>query len=107
MIGDDNRKRINWPLAKIEKLIEGRDGVIRVAVLKTKDGILKRPLQRIYPLEICSDDMNGNDMREKVIEQSVSDDINEKNCEPKTDCNTEEIKKTRSGRIVKKPDYYK
>lgn len=107
MIGDDNRKRINWPLARIEKLIEGRDGVIRVAVLKTKDGILKRPLQRIYPLEICSDDMNGNDMREKVIEQSVSDDINEKNCEPKTNCNTKEIIKTRSGRIVKKPDYYK
>jgi len=50
----------NWPLAKIEKLIEGRDGVARVAVLKTKDGILKRPLQRIYPLEICSNDVNGS-----------------------------------------------
>lgn len=107
MIGDDNRKRINWPLAKIEQLIDGRDGVIRVAVLKTKDGILTRPLQRIYPLEICSDDMNGDDMRKKVIEQSIPDNINEKNCEPEIDCNTNEIKKTRSGRIVKKPDYYR
>lgn len=104
MIGDDNRKRINWP--KIEKLIEGRDGVVRVAVLKTKDGILKRPLQRIYPLEICSNDVNGSDMREKVINQPILEEINQEKCETKTDYNTKDIIKTQSGRIVKKPDYY-
>ena len=27
LIGDDQHKRINWPLARVEELIAGRDGV--------------------------------------------------------------------------------
>ncbi|XP_043466423.1 uncharacterized protein LOC122501193 [Leptopilina heterotoma] len=52
IIGDDNHKRIDWPLGKIEKMFVGRDGNVRVVMLKTKEGRLKRPVQRIYPLEI-------------------------------------------------------
>ena len=51
LIGDDNYKRIDWPLIRVEELIKGRDKTNRVAVLKTKDGKLKRPIQRIYPLK--------------------------------------------------------
>ncbi|XP_058810071.1 uncharacterized protein LOC131675193 [Phymastichus coffea] len=102
LIGDDNKKRIDWPLAKIEKLIQGRDGVARVAVLKTKDGILKRPLQRIYPLEIgCEDRKEIELMCGK--EQSMNDKTaaEENKFEPSPN-----VVKTRSGRVVKKPNYY-
>ena len=56
LIGDDIHKRIDWPLARVEKLILGRDGTARVAVLKTKAGQFKRPIQRLYPLEISRED---------------------------------------------------
>ncbi|XP_051156740.1 uncharacterized protein LOC127278863 [Leptopilina boulardi] len=53
LIGDDNHKRMDWPLARIVNVIPGRDGKVRVFILRTKNGLLKRPIQRIYPLEIC------------------------------------------------------
>lgn len=34
---DDNKRRLNWPLAIIQKLVPGKDGKIRVAYLKTAD----------------------------------------------------------------------
>ncbi|UYV68872.1 hypothetical protein LAZ67_6001388 [Cordylochernes scorpioides] len=36
LIGNEDQKRIDWPMAKIEELIPGRDGKIRVARVKTK-----------------------------------------------------------------------
>ena len=32
LIGDDNKKRLDWPLAKIKELVIGRDGIPRVAI---------------------------------------------------------------------------
>lgn len=43
LIGDDNRKRSNWPLARIDKLIEERVRLARIVVLKAKEGKFKRP----------------------------------------------------------------
>ncbi|XP_078051448.1 uncharacterized protein LOC144477596 [Augochlora pura] len=92
MIGDDNRKRVIWPLARIEELVVGRDGVVRVAVLKTKEGRLKRPIQRLYPLELEVDaaDEEGAAIHEKanMVEKRI----------------LEKEMRTRSGRIVKRPD---
>ncbi|CAL8114380.1 unnamed protein product [Orchesella dallaii] len=56
MIGHDNQKRLNWPIGRIEELIKGKDGQIRVVKVKTEDGMLLRPIQRIYPLETYEDD---------------------------------------------------
>lgn len=50
LIGNDNTKRLDWPLAKIEDLIPGRDGRVRVVRLKSANGELIRPIQRVYPL---------------------------------------------------------
>ena len=86
-------------------MIEGRGGVVKVAILKTKDGTLKRALQRIYPLEIENNDVNGNHMR-KLISDKPTSDVNEEKRKPETSLNTEEIVKTRSGRTVKKSAYY-
>ncbi|GFS58772.1 integrase catalytic domain-containing protein [Trichonephila clavipes] len=49
LVGDDNKKRLFWALAKIIELIPGRDGKIRTVRLKTQHGKMLRPIQRIYP----------------------------------------------------------
>jgi len=52
IVGADNKKRFDWPLGRIVELIPGRDGKIRVARVKTASGLLLRPIQRLYPLEM-------------------------------------------------------
>jgi hypothetical protein len=56
LVGDDNKKRLNWPLGRIESLQRGKDDNIRVATVKTAEGRLTRPLQRLYPLEVSTDE---------------------------------------------------
>ena len=61
VVHDDDHPRGYWKLAVIEKLIVGRDRLACGAVLQlsSKDGqhtTLQRPLQRLYPLEISSED---------------------------------------------------
>lgn len=51
LIGSDNKKRVDWPLARIIEIIKGRDGVSRVAKVKTQNGEIIRPFQRLYRLE--------------------------------------------------------
>ncbi|GFQ95538.1 DUF5641 domain-containing protein [Trichonephila clavata] len=63
LIGDDNKKRLFWPMAKIIELIPGRDGKIRTVKLKTQHGTVLRPVQRVYPLEIRT---NENCVTEEV-----------------------------------------
>ena len=53
----DDSPRGFWNLAKVEKLITGRDGHVRGAVIRvpTNNGqttLLQRPLQLLYPLEM-------------------------------------------------------
>lgn len=53
-IGNDQLKRLDWPLGKITQLFPGRDGKVCVAKLKTATGELVRPVQRLYPLELSA-----------------------------------------------------
>ncbi|UYV66669.1 hypothetical protein LAZ67_4002499, partial [Cordylochernes scorpioides] len=82
LIGQDNTKRIIWPVGKIVKLYLGKDGVNRVARVKTSTGEWLRPVHRLFPLE------------------STSEETPEKACGDKKKTLT--IKK-RSGREVRKP----
>ena len=52
-LGVENSKIMDWPLAVIEELIPGRDGEVRLVRLRTASVVLLRPIQRVYPLEIC------------------------------------------------------
>ncbi|GFY32812.1 RNase H domain-containing protein [Trichonephila clavipes] len=54
LIGDDIRKRMHRPLAKVIRLIPGKDGKIRTVELKTRNGTMLRPIQRACPLELHS-----------------------------------------------------
>ena len=60
---DGNQKGNKWQLGKIEKLIGGKDKIIRGAEVKVleqnkKPTVIMRPLQRLFPLE-----MNENKIR--------------------------------------------
>ena len=45
-------KRI-WPLARVQEVFMGRDGLVRAAVLKSQKGIYRRPVQELVRLEIA------------------------------------------------------
>ncbi|XP_035213654.1 uncharacterized protein LOC118187522 [Stegodyphus dumicola] len=54
LIGCENLKRVNWPIARVQELCTSRDGRVRVVKVKTRNGILIRPVRKLYPLEVCS-----------------------------------------------------
>ncbi|GFX05535.1 integrase catalytic domain-containing protein [Trichonephila clavipes] len=66
LIEDTNSKRIYWPLAKVIKLIPGRDGRVRVVEVSTSSGSFLRPIQRLYPLEVSGTDIP--DLPEQIKE---------------------------------------
>ncbi|GFV05455.1 integrase catalytic domain-containing protein [Trichonephila clavipes] len=76
LVGDDNKKRLFWALAKIIELIPGRDGKIRTVRLKTQHGKMLRPIQRIYPLEIRSNENLQRGMEESIptVSETLSPD---------------------------------
>ena len=81
----DTKPRGFWKLARITKLVSGQDGHVRGAELKVaspgkKAHTLKRPLQRLYPLEIpnpSSDERVEQPIREPEIETQTT---RKKNC---------------------------
>ncbi|CAG7837087.1 unnamed protein product [Allacma fusca] len=58
LVGSDNSKRMDWPLAKVMEILPGKDGHVRVVRVKLATGEYLRPVQRIYPLEIPTGDAN-------------------------------------------------
>ncbi|XP_018343350.1 PREDICTED: uncharacterized protein LOC108749269 [Trachymyrmex septentrionalis] len=74
LIGNDNQKRLDWPLARVTELILGKDNKPRVVRLKTASGELTRPVQRIYSLEMDDEfNVNKNVLIEKRKESLNSD----------------------------------
>jgi len=64
LISDDNKKRVSWRTGRITDLIKGKDGIARGAVVVVVNnnglGVLRRPINKLIPLE-C-----GNEQEEKV-----------------------------------------
>lgn len=61
IVHDDDQPRGLWRLGRIERLIVGSDNQVRGAVVKVKTKkrkptFLKRPVQKLYPLEINDDE---------------------------------------------------
>ena len=48
---DEFTKRGKWPLGRITKVMPGRDGVVRMVEVQTRDGRYTRPIAVIYKLE--------------------------------------------------------
>ena len=51
----DETPRINWKMGVVTELFKGRDEHIRSVAVKTASGIIKRPVTKLYPLEIECD----------------------------------------------------
>jgi hypothetical protein len=59
LIKENNVSRMEWPLGRVIRLVTSEDGVVRGAVLQTKDGVRKRPVNKLCPLEIKRQDDAG------------------------------------------------
>ncbi|GBM93723.1 hypothetical protein AVEN_6897-1 [Araneus ventricosus] len=109
LVGSDYTKRLNWPLGRVIELFQGKDNIERVAKLRVANGEIIRPIQRIYLLE-----MSSNEISKSVPEniESVAD-INDDANRLHTDSNEhflqadthqkgqlQTVKKTRFGRRI-------
>lgn len=50
---EPNLVRGEWPLGRIIQVYPGDDGVVRVVDVKTKNGVLKRPVSKIVPVVLA------------------------------------------------------
>ena len=46
--------RTKWPLAKVERVYPGNDGLVRTATVRAHNSCYNRPVQRLHKLEIES-----------------------------------------------------
>ena len=46
---EDNVKRSQYRMARIEEIYPRKDGVVRSALIKTLDGTLKKPMAKLVP----------------------------------------------------------
>ena len=55
IVKSDDKNRGNWPLAIVQRIFPGKDGVVRAVELKTSKGTLERPVQHLYPMELAKE----------------------------------------------------
>ena len=75
VIHEDNKKRAFWKLGRVVDLIKRKDGVVRGARVKTDSkysgGVIERPLQKLFPLEMGRGEVDNEKPADK--EANVSD----------------------------------
>ncbi|GFW65138.1 putative pro-pol polyprotein [Trichonephila clavipes] len=59
LIGTDDKKRLHCLLGRVLELFPGKDGIIRLVKLRTERGDMLRPIQRLYPLEVTSNQLRN------------------------------------------------
>jgi len=55
IIKSDEKNRGKWKLGIVDKLIVGKDGVVRGARLRAGKSFMERPIQHLYPMELSCD----------------------------------------------------
>jgi hypothetical protein len=91
LIHDQDHPRGFWKVARVEKLITGRDGLVRGAALRlpSKNGqqtTLQHPLQLIYPLEITQTEcrhVSRSDENDATLQETPAE-INPSEVEPRS-----------------------
>ena len=63
----DDTPRIDWRLAVIEELIVGNDGLVRAAHIRTARGRTNRPISKLCPLEVSSNEESQTESVEPVL----------------------------------------
>lgn len=92
LIGSEDRRRQLWPLGRIVEFLPGKDGVNRLAKVKTSTGEYLRPIQRLYSLEMRDSIPVPIYVNNSTSIQALAD--------------TEALPRTRFGRVIKKPTRY-
>ena len=75
LISEDNVKRNQWRQGRVSTLLRGKDGKVRgaevVVVNKNGNGVLRRPISKLFPFEFQRDenvkDIHENDANEIVF----------------------------------------
>nr|CAH7768789.1 unnamed protein product [Callosobruchus chinensis] len=49
---DDQQPPLRWKLGRVEEIHPGKDGIVRVATLRTHEGLIRRSCSRICPLPV-------------------------------------------------------
>ena len=86
LIYEENTKRGFWKTGIVEEVIKGTDGVVRGAEVRKigrgKHEILKRPLQKLFPLEIsCADNLKKEGKEKISVKKDEMLSVNEENNE--------------------------
>ncbi|GFS95593.1 DUF5641 domain-containing protein [Nephila pilipes] len=97
LVENKNLKRLCWPLGKITETFPGKDGIVRLAKVRTARGEILRPIQCLYSLEINA--VSGDSLRQKVCRQTGTSAQAKKM--DQTSRMTQPIQTTRLGRKVK------
>lgn len=50
LLRDDNHPPLQWRIGRVTEVQPGHDGVIRVATVRTRDGLFKRAVRQLCPL---------------------------------------------------------
>ena len=75
VIHEDSKKRVLWKLGRVVELLRGKDNVARGAKVKTDSrysgGIIERPLQKLFPLEMGRGEMDNENANDEEAEAST------------------------------------
>ena len=61
LISEDNVSVGKRPMARVERLFPGKDGLVRTVTLKTHKGRLRGPVQRLHRLEASTTQFASDD----------------------------------------------
>ena len=95
LVGSDNWRRLTWNVGRIISLSPSSDGVAQLARVRTKTGEFLRPIQRLYPLELPTDE--APPPISNVLVPSVT---------LMSGAENEIVKRSRYGRVLKKPSRF-
>ena len=77
---DDKTPRSQWKLAKVIELLNGHDNNVRGALVRTTQGsMLKRPVNKLYPIECIKYNEVENDLDNTITHSSdITQEIDER-----------------------------
>ncbi|XP_055374865.1 uncharacterized protein LOC129607724 [Condylostylus longicornis] len=78
LIKEDNTIPLHWPMGRIQEVIIGKDGLVRVATIKTNKGIFKRAIHNLAPLPVENNGSQENATKEELAETASDDKIQNK-----------------------------
>ena len=72
LIRQDGKPRLKWPLGRVTRVFEGKDGLVRAVNLKTVKGEITRPVQLLHKLEVSD---TVTEPTEVEVSVETSDDV--------------------------------